>query len=185
MSYGRFAVIIFIALSGFSLGLGLARSGWPFKSIATYAHRRPGASAALLGRVRIQSACDLVRARPARLGRAQLGSLSPCTACSERRLRGGRPNRAFWPIAIEARLYVLLPLLLLVRRVSARAMVGLVAAIVVTIGLLGSHVPLMKCAVWSNLNLFWLDCAATGDVSLAMAAAANRPGRRRRALAGR
>jgi hypothetical protein len=33
--------------------------------------------------------------------------------------------------------YVLLPLLLLVRRVSARAMVGLVAAIVVTIGLLG------------------------------------------------
>jgi peptidoglycan/LPS O-acetylase OafA/YrhL len=44
MSYGRFAVIIFIALSGFSLGLGLARSGWRFKSIATYAHRRPGAS---------------------------------------------------------------------------------------------------------------------------------------------
>jgi hypothetical protein len=28
MSYGRFAVIIFIALSCFSLGLGLARSGW-------------------------------------------------------------------------------------------------------------------------------------------------------------
>jgi peptidoglycan/LPS O-acetylase OafA/YrhL len=44
MSYGRFAVIIFIALSGFSLGLGLARSGWRFKSIAKYAHRRPGAS---------------------------------------------------------------------------------------------------------------------------------------------
>jgi hypothetical protein len=51
---------------------------------------------------------------------------------------------AAWPIAIEAQLYVLLPLLLLVRRVSARAMVGLVAAIVVTIGLLGSHVPLMN-----------------------------------------
>jgi len=42
----------------------------------------------------------------------------------------------------------------------------------------------VKCAVWSNLNLFWLDCAATGDVSPAMADAANRPGRRR-ALAGR
>jgi peptidoglycan/LPS O-acetylase OafA/YrhL len=50
----------------------------------------------------------------------------------------GSPNRAFWSIAIEAQLYVLLPLLLLlVRRVSARAMVGLVAAIVVTMGLLG------------------------------------------------
>jgi peptidoglycan/LPS O-acetylase OafA/YrhL len=45
----------------------------------------------------------------------------------------GSPNRAFWSIAIEAQLYVLLPLLLLlVRRVSAIAMAGLVAAIVVT-----------------------------------------------------
>jgi peptidoglycan/LPS O-acetylase OafA/YrhL len=40
MIYGRFAVIVFIALSGFSLGLGPARSGWRFKPIATYAHRR-------------------------------------------------------------------------------------------------------------------------------------------------
>jgi peptidoglycan/LPS O-acetylase OafA/YrhL len=60
----------------------------------------------------------------------------------------GSPNRAFWSIAIEAQLYVLLPLLLLlVRRVSARAMVGLVAAIVVTIGLLAPHVPLMDSAL--------------------------------------
>src|SRR5215469_4317810 len=38
--YGRGAVAMFIALSGFSLGLGPARSGWRFKSITTYAHRR-------------------------------------------------------------------------------------------------------------------------------------------------
>jgi peptidoglycan/LPS O-acetylase OafA/YrhL len=31
MVYGRGAVVIFIALSGFSLGLGPARSGWRFK----------------------------------------------------------------------------------------------------------------------------------------------------------
>jgi peptidoglycan/LPS O-acetylase OafA/YrhL len=60
----------------------------------------------------------------------------------------GSPNRAFWSIAVEAQLYVLLPLLLLlVRRVSARAMVGLVAAIVVTIGVLGPHVALMNSAL--------------------------------------
>jgi peptidoglycan/LPS O-acetylase OafA/YrhL len=60
----------------------------------------------------------------------------------------GSPNRAFWSIAIEAQLYVLLPLLLLlVRRVSALAMVGLVAAIVVTIGVLGPHVALMNTAL--------------------------------------
>src|SRR5215472_12547673 len=38
--YGRGAVAIFIVLSGFSLGLGPARSGWRFKSLATNAHRR-------------------------------------------------------------------------------------------------------------------------------------------------
>jgi peptidoglycan/LPS O-acetylase OafA/YrhL len=60
----------------------------------------------------------------------------------------GTPNKAFWSIAIEAQLYVLLPLLLLiVRRVSARAMVGLVAAIVVAIGLLGPHVALLNSAL--------------------------------------
>ena len=63
-------------------------------------------------------------------------------------MAAGSPNRAFWSIAIEVQLYVLLPLLLLlVRRVSARAMVGLVAAIVVTIGLLGPHVALMNSAL--------------------------------------
>jgi peptidoglycan/LPS O-acetylase OafA/YrhL len=61
---------------------------------------------------------------------------------------GGSPNRAFWSIAIEVQLYILLPLLLLlVRRVSARAMVCLVAGIVVTVGLLGPHVPLMNTAL--------------------------------------
>jgi len=60
----------------------------------------------------------------------------------------GSPNRAFWSIAIEVQLYVLLPLLLLlVRRVSALATVGLVAVIVVTVGLLGPHVPLMNSAL--------------------------------------
>jgi peptidoglycan/LPS O-acetylase OafA/YrhL len=60
----------------------------------------------------------------------------------------GSPNRAFWSIAIEAQLYVLLPLLLLLaRRVSAPAMVGLVAAIVVTIGVLGPHLALMNTAL--------------------------------------
>jgi peptidoglycan/LPS O-acetylase OafA/YrhL len=58
------------------------------------------------------------------------------------------PNLTFWSIAIEAQLYVLLPLLLLlIRRVSARAMVGLVAAIVVTVGVLGPHVALMNTAL--------------------------------------
>ncbi len=51
----------------------------------------------------------------------------------------GTPNRAFWSIAVEVQLYVLLPLLLLlVRRVSAIVMVALVTAVVMTVGVLGA-----------------------------------------------
>jgi peptidoglycan/LPS O-acetylase OafA/YrhL len=40
LSHGRGGVAMFIVLSGFSLGLGPARSGWRLRSAATFAHRR-------------------------------------------------------------------------------------------------------------------------------------------------
>jgi len=137
LTYGRGAVAMFIALSGFSLGLGPARSGWRFKSIKTYAHRR---------------AWRILPPYWAALGFSLVMTWFVQDAFSQGHHAGfwaaGSPNRAFWSIAIEAQLYLLLPaLLLLVRRVSARAMVGLVAAIVVTIGVLGPHVPLMNSAL--------------------------------------
>ncbi|HEY5360567.1 MAG TPA: acyltransferase [Streptosporangiaceae bacterium] len=149
MTYGRFAVVMFIALSGFSLGLGAARSGWRFKSIATYAHRRAWRILppywAALGFSLVMT--WFVLAQP---GWAPPNGKSVVVygLLVQDAFSVGSPNRAFWSIAIEAQLYVLLPLLLLLaRRVSARAMVGLVAAIVVTIGLLGPHVPLMNSAL--------------------------------------
>src|ERR1700733_8385050 len=39
-SYGRFAVLVFIVLSGFSLALTPARDGWRLDGIAAYARRR-------------------------------------------------------------------------------------------------------------------------------------------------
>jgi len=149
MIYGRFAVVMFIALSGFSLGLGPARSGWRFKSITTYAHRRAWRILppywAALGFSLVMTWYVLAQpgwALPSGKSVVVYGLLV------QDAFSAGSPNRAFWSIAIEAQLYVLLPLLLLlVRRVSARAMVGLVAAIVVTIGLLGPHVPLMNSAL--------------------------------------
>jgi peptidoglycan/LPS O-acetylase OafA/YrhL len=158
MVYGRGAVVIFIALSGFSLGLGPARSGWRFKSMATYAHRRAWRILppywAALGFSLVMTWYVLAQPGwPAPNGKSVVvyGSLVQ-DAFSQGYNGGfwsaGSPNRAFWSIAIEAQLYILLPLLLLlVRRVSARAMVGLVAAIVVTIGLLGPHVALMNSAL--------------------------------------
>jgi peptidoglycan/LPS O-acetylase OafA/YrhL len=147
--YGRGAVAMFIALSGFSLGLGPARSGWQFKSIATYAHRRAWRILppywAALGFSLVMTWYVLAQPYlPVPNGK----SVVVYGLLVQDVFAVGSPNRAFWSIAIEAQLYVLLPLLLLlVRRVSARAMVGLVAAIVVTIGVLGPHVALMNTAL--------------------------------------
>ncbi|HET9893359.1 MAG TPA: acyltransferase [Streptosporangiaceae bacterium] len=149
MIYGRFAVVVFIALSGFSLGLHPARSGWRLKSIATYAHRRAWRILppywAALGFSLVMT--WFVLAQP---GWAVPNGKSVVVygLLVQDVFAAGTPNKAFWSIAIEAQLYVLLPLLLLVvRRVSARAMTGLVAVIVVTMGLLGPRVPLMRGAL--------------------------------------
>ncbi len=149
LSHGRGAVAMFIALSGFSLGLGPARSGWRLDSIATYAHRRAWRILppywAALGFSLVMTWYVLAQpGRPVPNGK----SVAVYGLLVQDVFTTGSPNRAFWSIAIEAQLYILLPLLLLlVRRVSARAMVGLVAAIVVTIGLLGPHVALMNSAL--------------------------------------
>src|SRR5262249_58554487 len=38
--YGRFAVVVFIVLSGFSLALSPARHGWRLDGVASFARRR-------------------------------------------------------------------------------------------------------------------------------------------------
>jgi peptidoglycan/LPS O-acetylase OafA/YrhL len=148
-SHGRGAVAMFIALSGFSLGLGPARSGWRFKSISTYAHRRAwrilppywaalGFSLVMTWYVLAQPHTQVPNGKSV----VVYGLLVQDVFVT------GSPNRAFWSIAIEVQLYVLLPLLLLlVRRISAWAMVALVAAVVVTIGVLGPHVALLNTAL--------------------------------------
>jgi len=149
LSYGRAAVAVFIVLSGFSLSLGPARSGWRLKSIATYAHRRAwrilppywaalGFSLVMTWYVLAQPGWAVPNGK----------SVVVYGLLVQDVFTVGNPNRAFWSIAIEAQLYVLLPLLLLLaRRVSAPAMAGLVAAVVVTVGVLGPHVALMNTAL--------------------------------------
>jgi peptidoglycan/LPS O-acetylase OafA/YrhL len=147
--YGRFAVILFLALSGFSLGLGPARSGWRFDSVAAFARRRawrilPPYWAALAFSL-VMTWCVVAQpgwALPDGRSVVVYGLLA------QDAVRAGDPNRAFWSIAVEAQLYVLLPLLvLIVRRVSAPAMVAAVSAVVVGIGLLGPHVALLHAAL--------------------------------------
>jgi peptidoglycan/LPS O-acetylase OafA/YrhL len=146
---GRAAVIVFIALSGFSLAIGPARSGWRFTSIRDYARRRAwrilppywaalGFSLVMVWFVLAQPGWAVPTAK----------SVVVYGLLVQDAVATGSPNRAFWSIAIEAQLYVLLPLLLLImRRFSAVAMVAMVAAIVVTMGLLGPHVAWMNDAL--------------------------------------
>jgi peptidoglycan/LPS O-acetylase OafA/YrhL len=147
--YGRFAVVVFIALSGFSLALGPARSGWRFASLATFAHRRawrilPPYWAALVFSLVMTWGVLAQPGRPVPDGR----SVVAYGLLVQDAVPSASPNRAFWSIAVEAQLYVLLPLLLLlVRRVSALAMVTVVAGVVVPVGVLAPHVGLMDDAL--------------------------------------
>lgn len=138
--YGRFAVVVFIVVSGFSLSVGPARAGWQFGGIARYARRRawrilPPYWAALV--VSVVMTWFVV---------AQPGWPIPNGASVvvngflvQNVFLVPSPNRAFWSIAIEAQLYVLLPLLiLLVRRWNALVMLALVAACVLSLGIVGA-----------------------------------------------
>jgi peptidoglycan/LPS O-acetylase OafA/YrhL len=144
--YGRFAVVVFIVLSGFSLAVAPARSGWRFDSLASFACRRawrilPPYWAALVFSLLMTW---YVVAQP---GWAVPDGKSVVVygLLVQNAVPAGIPNRAFWSIAVEAQLYLLLPLLLLlVRRVSAVAMVAGVAALVAGVGLLEPQSALIR-----------------------------------------
>jgi peptidoglycan/LPS O-acetylase OafA/YrhL len=137
--YGRFAVVVFIVLSGFSLAVSPARSGWRLDSKRAFARRRawrilPPYWAALVFSLLVTWLVIAQPGWPIPNGKSVMvnGLLLQDV------FGAPSPNRAFWSIAIEAQLYLVFPLLLLVvRRVNAIAMLGAVAAVVVAIGLLG------------------------------------------------
>jgi peptidoglycan/LPS O-acetylase OafA/YrhL len=135
--YGRFAVVVFIVLSGFSLALSPARHGWRLDGIAPFARRR---------------ARRILPAYYAALGFSLLvawtvvpppGQAAPDAASVvvngllvENLIGAPSPNRSFWSMAVEAQLYLALPLLLLlVRRVGAIRMLAAVTVIVAAIDL--------------------------------------------------
>lgn len=169
--YGRFAVIVFIALSGFSLALVPARSGWRFDSIARFARRRawrilPPYWAALAFSL---VTTWFVVAQPG-LRRPDGQSVFVYGLLVQNAVPAAIPNRAFWSIAVEAQLYVVLPLLLsIVRRVSALAMTGAVAGVVVGFGVIGLRVMSVNQEVMRLTPdlavLFTIGVVAAGVVS--------------------
>jgi peptidoglycan/LPS O-acetylase OafA/YrhL len=138
--YGRFAVVVFIVLSGFSLALSPARHGWRLDGIAPFARRRarrilPAYWAAL--------AFSLVVAwlvvPPPGQAAPDAASVVVNGLLVENLVAAPSPNRSFWSMAVEAQLYLALPLLLLlVRRVGAVRMLVTVTVIVAAVDLLAA-----------------------------------------------
>jgi peptidoglycan/LPS O-acetylase OafA/YrhL len=169
-SYGRFAVLVFIVLSGFSLALTPARAGWRLDGIAAYVRRRarrilPAYWAALAFSLVV---AWLVVPQP-RSGIPDLASVLVNGLLVQNIVSAPSPNTAFWSIAVEVQLYVLLPvLLLMIRRRGALAMVGAVTLVVAAVGIVGPHIARLDTFVTQSppelAALFALGIASAGVV---------------------
>jgi peptidoglycan/LPS O-acetylase OafA/YrhL len=140
--YGRFAVVVFIVLSGFSLALSPARHGWRLDAVSRFARRRarrilPAYWAALL----FSLAIAWLVVPPPGQGLPNAKSVVVNGLLVQNLVGAPSPNRSFWSLAVEAQLYLLFPLLLLmVRRWGAVAMVATVTLVVAAVGIVGPHV---------------------------------------------
>ena len=140
--YGRFAVVVFIVLSGFSLALSPARHGWRLDAVSRFASRRarrilPPYWAALV----FSLAVAWLVVPPPGQAAPDAKSVVVNGLLMQNLVGAPSPDRSFWSIAVEAQLYVLFPLLLLmVRRWSAGVMVATVTLVVAMVGILGPHV---------------------------------------------
>jgi peptidoglycan/LPS O-acetylase OafA/YrhL len=141
--YGRFAVVVFIVVSGFSLALSPARHGWRLDSISRFAYRRarrilPAYWAALAFSIAV---AWLIVPPP---GQGLPGQKSALVngLLVQNIVGAPRPNRSLWTMAVEAQLYLVFPLLLLtVRRRGAIVMIATVTLIVAAVGIVGPQVP--------------------------------------------
>lgn len=137
LMFGRLAVVFFLVLSGFSLAISPARHGWRTEGVARFLRRRawrilPPYWAALAMSLVISS--FVVPA--SHFGPPTGASLLVYGLVAQDMVTAPTPNGAFWSIGVEAELYLLFPLLLLIRRKSnAAVMVACVALPVIVVGL--------------------------------------------------
>jgi peptidoglycan/LPS O-acetylase OafA/YrhL len=141
--YGRFAVAVFIVLSGFSLALSPARHGWRLDAVSEFAQRRawrilPPYWAALAFSLAV---AWLIVPQPGH-GMPDAKSVIVNGLLVQNIVPAHSPNAAFWSMAVEAQLYILFPLLLLmVRRWGGAVMLATVGAVVAAVGIAGPHIP--------------------------------------------
>jgi peptidoglycan/LPS O-acetylase OafA/YrhL len=169
--YGRFAVDVFIVLSGFSLALGPARRGWRLGDLSDFARRRmrrilPAYWAAL----GFSLAVALWIAPQTGQGRPDAASALVNGLLVQNIVGAPSPNRAFWSLAVEAQLYLLFPALLWwSRRWGSAAMLASVALVVAIVGIAGPHIARVDTFVIQSAPdlaaLFAIGMVAAGIVA--------------------
>ncbi len=172
--YGHLAVVVFFTLSGFSLAVSPARKGWQLGGMARFARRRawrilPPYWAALLFSLVIAWAVTPQPHNGPPTGRSVLvyGLLLQDV------VRAPVPNGTFWSIAVEAELYLVLPLLLLIRRrAGAVAVLAATTVPVVALGLSGTSVSTVDKL--TGLTPQFVPLFAVGMVSAGVIAASDR-----------
>ncbi|MFJ6701322.1 MULTISPECIES: acyltransferase family protein [unclassified Streptomyces] len=137
LMFGRLAVVFFLVLSGFSLALSPARHGWRTGGAARFLRRRawrilPPYWAALA----LSLLVSLLVVPASHHGPPTAGTALVFGLVLQDLVTAPTPNGAFWSIGVEAELYLLLPLLLLVRRRTNAVVLAACAALpVIALGL--------------------------------------------------
>ncbi|MFF5079210.1 acyltransferase family protein [Actinoplanes sp. NPDC000266] len=158
--HGRLAVVAFITLSGFSLALAPARDGWRLGGVLRFARRRarrilPAYWAALAVSLVLAGSLPMTHI-PTEASAVVYGLLLQDFVAAP------APNGAFWSIAVEAGLYVLFPLLVLLRR-RAGTVVTLVA-VCAPVTAIGLFRPDTIGYTWQMAPLFAMGAVAAGAV---------------------
>ncbi|GAX49602.1 acyltransferase family protein [Streptomyces olivochromogenes] len=155
LMYGRLAVVFFLVLSGFSLAISPARNGWHLGGVSRFLRRRawrilPPYWAALA--LSLAVAWFVVPA--SHFGPPTGTSILVYGFVVQDVFTAPTPNGAFWSIGVEAELYLVFPLLLLVRRrLGAVVLVASVTLLVIARGLLAPHASPVEGVNWLTPNL--------------------------------
>ncbi|MFD9278826.1 acyltransferase family protein [Streptomyces mirabilis] len=155
LMYGRLAVVFFLVLSGFSLAISPARNGWHLGGVSRFLRRRawrilPPYWAALA--LSLAVAWFVVPA--SHFGPPTGTSILVYGFVVQDIFTAPTPNGAFWSIGVEAELYLVFPLLLLVRRrLGAVVLVASVTLLVIARGLLAPNASPVEGVNWLTPNL--------------------------------